>query len=81
MEIQKYDLQTDRQTWVGARDACASKNMKVKTINLQKGTQKVKMKTDCQAIQHANFCFIRYPGQVNISQCNKVGISFTFLLR
>ena len=31
MEIQKYDLRTDgrtdRQTWVGARDACASKNM------------------------------------------------------
>ena len=29
MEIQKYylrtDLRTDRQTWVGARDACASK--------------------------------------------------------
>ena len=34
MEFQKYDLRTDgrtngptdRQTWVGARDACASKN-------------------------------------------------------
>ena len=31
MEIQKYDLRTngptDRLTWVGARDACASKNV------------------------------------------------------
>ena len=26
MEIQKCDKPTDRQTWVGARDACASKN-------------------------------------------------------
>ena len=27
MEIRKYDLPTDRLTWVGARDACASKNV------------------------------------------------------
>ena len=26
MEIRKYDLPTDGHTWVGARDACASKN-------------------------------------------------------
>ena len=26
MEIRKYDLPTNRLTWVGARDACASKN-------------------------------------------------------
>ena len=26
MEIQKYDLPTDRHTWVGARDTCVSKN-------------------------------------------------------
>ena len=27
MEIQKYDGPTDRLTWIGARDACASKNV------------------------------------------------------
>ena len=26
MEIRKYDLRTDRHTWVGARDTCVSKN-------------------------------------------------------
>ena len=33
MEIQKYDLRTDGRTygltWVGARDACASKNEEI----------------------------------------------------
>ena len=31
MEIQKYHLRTDRHRWVGARDACASKNYVLST--------------------------------------------------
>ena len=31
MEIQKYHLRTDRHRWVGARDACASKNTNTNT--------------------------------------------------
>ena len=32
MEIQKYDGPTDRLTWVGAKDACASNKTNMKFI-------------------------------------------------